>query len=158
MYDFVAAKGIWLAIVNFAQIVCTPIILHVFWKKHKNEFKKHGCGFIFYFISIILFTLEEISEYVYLDSKIQRSMGEYKSKHRLKLSHTAIAWKQIGVHHLLLPIVVLFFKSHCDIVMAVSKLNDLAMVSAVLQYRTSVVSTSNETSTMSFKESSFIRK
>ena len=75
MYDFVAAKGIWLATVNFALIVCTPIIVYVFWKKHNAEFKKHGFGFIFYFLSIILFTLEEISEYVYLDSKIQRSFG-----------------------------------------------------------------------------------
>ena len=89
-------------------------------------------GLILFALAMMFFTSQEIESYWYLESKINR--GDENDEHTiiLKMSHSNIAWNCLGLHHLAIPIMVVIFKRSEDIVMAVSKLSDLAMVSSIL--------------------------
>jgi hypothetical protein len=107
-------------------IIIFPIVMFYLRKYHRSEYKIHRCAFFAYTLGMIFYlaSMFQIDMYWYYQVADPHEDGK-----RMKITHSNICWNLLGVHHLLIPLLILIFKKEKDIFSCFTKLDDMATIS-----------------------------
>ena len=108
------------------MVISFPILMYHLRKYHRSEYIIHRWGLCAYYLGMIIYmsTMFQTDTYWY-----DQFTNKYVDGKRRKITHSNIAWTMLGVHHLLIPLLILYFKKDKDVFSCFTKLDDMATIS-----------------------------
>ena len=118
----------------FTSMICIPVcpLLMCFMRKnHYVEYQNHGKQFLYYVVGIFLYKLGYSANDRYGIIDAIQFINDFQSntKDKQYRSPAHFFWGVLGLHHLIVPVIILVFKKNQDIFMSFSKLDDMGRVS-----------------------------
>lgn len=144
---YIGAKLLSGAGTMIIMIIFTPVLLCLIYKRHRNECRVHYKSFILYVLGYIIyvgfaFTIEQYLLWVQISTTSDKEnpdqcengfmMIDGKCMRR-KITHSNICWNIIGAQHLIVPLIVLYFKRNKDIFTSFSKLDEMAFATIFME-------------------------
>ena len=104
-------------------VVVCPLLIFKTWRMHYFEFKKKGLSFVMYSVGILIYKFGVFTVDLFYLARLHVLDDDSK------VSKSNIAINILGWHHLLVPTLILLFKSSEDVFQCFSKIDCQAKVS-----------------------------
>jgi hypothetical protein len=108
-------------------VLIVPFLIYKLFKTNKNEAKLHVVGIVFYSVVVNVHKFSHIEEYVYL--LMNFIGGKIDTPGHFKIPASFICYQIVNPFHLIVAMILVWFKRSEDIFMSFSKIDSLAQVS-----------------------------